>query len=157
MRTTIVVVASYFIAIPLSVVLYEFFCLDWHHRRQLGLLLVTGGLISLLLAKGGSVLVHDPRPFMAGHFMPLIVSTRDNGFPSDHTLLAAFIGYAMLNRSRWLGGILLAVAAAVGTARVAAGVHHLQDILGSFVIAGIGYLLAHWIISFISRQRSKHV
>jgi membrane-associated phospholipid phosphatase len=155
MDTITIIIASYFIAIPLSVILYQFFVINRQQRLRLAAVLVAGGIISLLLAKIGHVLIQDPRPFLQGHFNALIVSSRDNGFPSDHVLLAAFIAFVMLGRSRVLGSILLVVALAVGLARMAAGVHHSWDVLGSFVIAGAGYVLARTLVEFIAKRRSS--
>lgn len=76
----------------------------------------------------------------------MIISSMDNGFPSDHTLLASFIGFAMLTISRRRSIVLLLVALAIGLARMAAGVHHSWDILGSFIITGISYTVAKAIL-----------
>ena len=155
MNTIAIIVASYFIAIPLSVMLYELFTLRGQARLRFALLLVIGGVLSLLLAKLSGIFIHDPRPFIQGHFTPLIVSSTDNGFPSDHTLLASFIGFAILSVSRRLGAALLIVALMVGLARMYAGVHHSWDILGSFVITGISYLAARAIVAYVIRHRSQ--
>ncbi|MEO6513645.1 MAG: phosphatase PAP2 family protein [Candidatus Saccharimonadales bacterium] len=156
MNTIAVIIASYFIAIPLSVVLYELFTMNKNERLKLAALLVVGGIISLILAKVGSMLISDPRPFIAGHFDPLIVSSTDNGFPSDHTLLAAFIGFVMLSRSRRTGILLLVVALAIGLARMYAGVHHSWDVLGSFVITGISYLLVRKALHYAHNHRLQN-
>src|SRR5690348_13209583 len=81
----------------------------------------------------GRRLINDPRPFVAGHFTPLLPHGNDNGFPSDHTLLASFLGFAILRYRRGLGAAMLFVAACIGIARIAAGIHHLEDIIGSFI------------------------
>src|SRR5919202_4656794 len=47
------------------------------------------GVLSLLFVQTGGLLYNDPRPFVVGHFQPLISHPADNGFPSDHALLAA--------------------------------------------------------------------
>jgi membrane-associated phospholipid phosphatase len=150
-----VIVASYFIAFPLSVLLYQFFTFEKYERLQLAGVLLVGGIISIVLAKIGNIFIHDPRPFIQGHFDALIVSSHDNGFPSDHVLLAAFIGFVILSRSRLLGAILLFVALAIGLARMAAGVHHSWDVLGSFVITGVSYLVARWAIAYVINHRKS--
>ena len=46
-------------------------------------------VVSYVFALVGGLLYYDPRPFAIGHFQPLIAHAADNGFPSDHALLAA--------------------------------------------------------------------
>ncbi len=138
MDEVIRLVAKYAIVIP--VVLSIVTCLLLRNRRKqidFGILVIAGGILSLALAVVGSHIINDPRPFVAGHFTPLLPHGNDNGFPSDHTLLASFLGFAILRSSRLIGFITLAVAACIGIARVLAGIHHLEDIIGSFVITAI--------------------
>ncbi len=141
MHELIKIVASYFIIIPVLAVGYMAFVLK---RRRLELLvsLVVGGVLSLVLAKIASHLYNDPRPFVQGHFTPLLPHGNDNGFPSDHTLLAAFIGWTILHYSRRAGIALLVIAGLIGAARMAGGIHHLSDVLGSFALAALGSSLA---------------
>src|SRR6185437_16083076 len=103
----------------------------------------------------GGHIISDPRPFVVGHFTPLLPHANDNGFPSDHTLLASFLGYAALRYSRWIGIAALVAAATIGLARVAAGIHHLEDIIGSFVITGVATLVVLLLIKLATnRERS---
>ena len=124
-------------------------------RREFAIIFVLGGVVSLLLAKLGSHLYTDPRPFVQGHFTPLIGHTNDNGFPSDHTLLASFVGWLVLAYDRRWGWALLLVAALIGAARMAAGVHHLSDIIGSFVFAGLGWAAAYAAVRLLSRRSAS--
>src|SRR5205085_7935625 len=78
---------------------------------------------------------YDPRPFVQEHFTPLIPHDADNGFPSDHTLITAGVAAVIYFFNRPWGFALLGLALLVGAARVAAGVHHPVDIVGSIVIA----------------------
>src|SRR4051812_21277386 len=134
-------VAQYFIVLSLAAALAVLIRARQKDQRiDFCLLLAGAGLLSLALAKLGSQLVHDPRPFAVGHFTPLIAHTSDNGFPSDHTLLSSLIGWTCLVYSRKIGSAALVVAALIGVARMAAGVHHLEDIVGSFVISGLSVL-----------------
>lgn len=124
-------------------------------RREFAAMFLLGGIVSLLLAKLGSHLYHDPRPFVQGHFTPLIGHSNDNGFPSDHTLLASFIGWLVLVYDRKWGIGLLLVAALIGAARMAAGVHHLSDIVGSFVFAGVGCWVAYMAVRTLGRRHKS--
>ncbi len=51
------------------------------------LVLPLGYLASVIAA----ALYYDPRPFVVGHFAPLIPHKPSNGFPSDHVLWSAVI------------------------------------------------------------------
>ncbi len=79
---------------------------------------------------------HNPRPFVVEHFIPLIAHADDNGFPSDHVLLASAIAAIWTIYRRRIGLVLWALALLIGVARVYVGVHHPVDIIGSIVIAG---------------------
>lgn len=152
MHELIKLVADYFIIIPVVGIVYLAFRQKNQQRLELLGIVVAGGIISLLLAKLGSHLYNDPRPFVQGHFTPLLHHAADNGFPSDHTLLAAFLGWVTLKYSRKLGLGLLVVAALIGGARMAGGVHHLSDVVGSFVFAGVGCWLAILLVGWLCRQ-----
>ncbi len=111
--------------------------------------MVAGGVLSLLLAKIGHHLYSDPRPFITDHTKALFDSSRDNGFPSDHTLLASLLSFAALYYSRKIGAVLLLMAGLVAWGRVAGHVHHLTDVLGSFVITA----LAVYIVTRVIKTR----
>lgn len=142
MDTAYIIIAKYFIVIPVLVVLFVLWTQSAKDRLSFIKLLITGGIISIVLAKIGNHVITDPRPFVEGHFKPLISHGPDNGFPSDHTLLAAFLGFALLTVRKYLGWGTLAVALLIGLSRMAVGVHHSWDIIGSFVCAGLGCLIA---------------
>lgn len=108
-----------------------------------------GGL-AYLLSKLGGQLVSSPRPFTEIGAKPaLIPSATDNGFPSDHTMLLAAIA-AIITLVEWQAGIVFWIfALLVGLCRVYVGVHHLIDIIGSFVIVAIAlgvYLLGKTLV-----------
>ena len=147
------IIAEAFIVLPVLLAIYEFFRLNHNLRLTIGLKVVIGGLISLLLAMIASKLIHDPRPFVTGHFTPLISHGNDNGFPSDHTLLASFLGWTLLAYSRKLGYAALGIAALIGLARMAAGIHHSWDIIGSFVISGIASLITSKVVELLMTHR----
>jgi membrane-associated phospholipid phosphatase len=115
---------------------------------------VIGALLVWALVKSAGVLHGDPRPFEVNpRLHPLIAHSADNGFPSDHTTLAAMVGGVVATHRRWLGAVLLALAVLLGAARIAAHVHHVQDVAGGLVLgllaAALAVLLtqraAHWI------------
>jgi len=147
MHEIIKIVAKYFIVLSVIGVAIVFARLGRQDRLRFAALLVLGGVVSYLLAKVGSHLYNDPRPFVQGHFRPLLSHAADNGFPSDHTLFTSFMAWACLVYSRKVGLALLLVAALVGLARMAAGVHHLSDVLASFVFAAVGCFVTRALIA----------
>ncbi len=139
----IVFTAKYLIVFPLLALVYLAIKLDRNRRFELLFLLIVGGLLCLLFSKFGSHIYSDPRPYLADHVRPLITSPRDDGFPSDHTLLSSLVGFVALVFYKRIGLILLAVALIIGTARIAAGVHHAPDVAGGFIFAGVAVLIAY--------------
>jgi undecaprenyl-diphosphatase len=101
-------------------------------------LVVVLGLIQL--AAG----VHaDPRPFVVDPSVKaLFTHPPDNGFPSDHTALAATVALLVMIYRKFLGAVLLTASIVAGAARVAAHVHHVQDIVAGALIAVVAVELA---------------
>ncbi|MEO6885611.1 MAG: phosphatase PAP2 family protein [Jatrophihabitantaceae bacterium] len=111
-------------------------------------------LIFLYIAKS----VHDdPRPFVKNpSIKPLFGHSTDDGFPSDHSVAAGLIAFLVLIRHRLTGLVLLLCAIAIAWARVAAHVHHLQDVLAGLILgglaAGIATVLAPPVIKFVTER-----
>lgn len=91
-------------------------------------------IISYIISRIAGALYYDPRPFVAGHFVPLIAHVADNGFPSDHVLLTGALAMIVWFYNKKLGVVLWAIALLIGWARVYVGIHHVTDIIGSIVI-----------------------
>jgi undecaprenyl-diphosphatase len=141
MDSLITFVAEYLVIAPAVATLYLLWKLRAKKRRNLVFILVATGILSFILASVAGHLYYNPRPFINDGVTPLFSASSDNGFPSLHTLVAAFLGFAALTYSfRW-GVALLMIAALIGWARVGGGVHHLVDVCGSFVITGVAYLI----------------
>ena len=92
----------------------------------------------------------DPRPFVVGHFTPLIPHSPDNGFPSDHALLISAVASVMFVYNKKASLVLWVLTLIVGVARVMAGVHHMVDIIGAVTIS---ILLTAIIEYVLKRQR----
>lgn len=103
----------------------------------------------------GNYLYYDPRPFVVGHFTPLIAHVADNGFPSDHTLLAACLAALGTYWNRWLGSLLWIIAIVIAVARVYVGLHHPIDVLGSIGIALVGVSVWHAAVSYVWRDQNR--
>ncbi len=113
-------------------------------RSALKLALVSFPL-SLIVARILSHFIYNARPFVVEGVKPLIPHVADNGFPSDHTLLAMTISAVIIIYNRKVGIVLLILSTIVGVARVFAKVHAPVDILGSAIVA-FSSVVAAWII-----------
>lgn len=98
----------------------------------------------LVISEIAGYLYYNPRPFIVGHFEPLIYHKADNGFPSHHALLVFSIATVVFVFSRRTGFVLLLLAFFVGISRVYAGVHHAVDIMGSMLISIIPVTLVYF-------------
>ena len=112
---------------------------------------VAAALVGVLVKVAG-LAWDDPRPFVVDHVKPLIDHGVDNGFPSDHTALAVAVSCVVLTRFRRLGAALVAVTLALGAARVAAGVHHVPDILGGLAIGALAAFVAVLLAPALARR-----
>jgi len=99
-------------------------------------------VLSYVFAQIGGLLYNDPRPFAVEHFQPLIAHAADNGFPSDHALVAAaLVALVALVSIPWaLPFALLAIV--IDWGRVGAGIHHVIDVVGSSVFVALATLIA---------------
>lgn len=119
--------------------------------------------LTFIVSKLGGLLYFDPRPFVVGHFVPLIPHEPDNGFPSDYVLLCASIAAVISLSNKYLGLALLLLTLLVGASRVHTGIHHAIDIIGSLVmalgVAGLVYLVirSRWIRKTPNAYGSIHL
>ena len=99
-------------------------------------------VLSYVFAQIGGLLYNDPRPFAVEHFQPLVAHAADNGFPSDHALVAAALValVALVSIPLALPFALLAIV--IDWARVGAGIHHVIDVVGSSVFVALATLIA---------------
>jgi undecaprenyl-diphosphatase len=114
------------------------------------------GLISLPLIYIASIisahLYYDPRPFVVGHFTPLIPHAPDNGFPSDHVLLLSAIASIISFYGRKIAIILWIITILVAIARVFSGIHHPIDVLGSIMIS---FLTSYAVYIFLKHAKLR--
>lgn len=138
------------------------FALVWlageNNRGRIELLLqaVIGLICCGIFIYVAGKLHDDPRPFMQNPSLkPLFTHAADNGFPSDHSVAAGLIATLILLRHRITGAVLWLFAAGIAASRVAAHVHHVQDVVAGLlfgiVAAAIGILLARLILDRIPR------
>lgn len=103
---------------------------------------VIAAAVTFALIKIGAAVYYDPRPFVAQNVVPLFKHAADNGFPSDHTALTAFIGLTIFTAWRRIGLLLLLMSVMIGSARVIGNIHSPIDIIGSLAFALVGFAVA---------------
>jgi len=156
MHEIITLIAEYFIVLSIIGTGLVWLKLTNEDKKRFIVLVIGGAIITLLLAKIGSKIFYNPRPFVVGHFTPYFQHGNDNGFPSDHTLLSSFLAFAALKYSKKTGYALLVIAILIGLSRVIAGVHHLIDIIGSILFALLGCTLAYYLIERFWPKQPAH-
>lgn len=134
MDAVVIFCAKYLIILPpVSLVVYVL--LAQNVRRKLVLLAGLALPVAYGLGKFADFLYYNARPFVDQGTAPLVAHVADNGFPSNHMLLAATVASIIFVYNRSLGVGLWVVALLIGLARVMADVHHLLDIGASGAIA----------------------
>jgi membrane-associated phospholipid phosphatase len=103
---------------------------------------VVGLGLTLVFIMIAAKLHTDPRPFVQNpELHPLIGHSADNGFPSDHSAAAGLIATLVALRDRRVGAALWVAALVVAWSRVAAHVHHLQDVTAGLAIGAVAAVL----------------
>jgi len=148
----IVIVAQYFFLLSIAITGLAWLRLPAAGKWPLAVTGITGGLLGLGLIVLAGSLYHDRRPFVVEHIRPLFAHAADNGFPSDHATLVAFLAVCVLFYSRRWGVSLVVIAVLVGAARVAAHVHSPLDIAAGYLIGAVAALAAHWAAPWIVRR-----
>lgn len=120
-----------------------FFFQPWSAQKRMAFFAIPAGLFALALGMLANHLYLDPRPFVVGHFTPLVPHAPDNGFPSDHTLLVAAVAMIGTFWNRRLAVVLWVLAVIVAVARVYVGLHHAIDVVGSIIISSVAVALVY--------------
>src|SRR3954454_12998671 len=116
--------------------------LDRAGKLRLGIEAVVGlAVLGLAIWIAGSLHV-DPRPFVQDpSTAALFPHPADNGFPSDHAAAGGLLT-ALVVRHRRTPGVLIGVGAVlVAAARVAAHVHHVQDVVAGLLLGLVAGLV----------------
>lgn len=151
MDTLVVVIAQY-----LLYVLVLIAGLVWltGSRPRKAVLTAEAVLGLVLVGIGIWVAAHlhaDPRPFVHDPASkPLFGHPADNGFPSDHSAAAGLLTALIFRHRRILGAAAAVGAALVAWARVAAHVHHAQDVIAGLGIGLAAGVLAIWAVSLLA-------
>lgn len=130
--------AQYLLFVSMFIGVVYFLRQSFADKKRIVLLSVLSSILTLIGASIASHTFYNPRPFIEGSFTPLISHGNNNGFPSDHTLAAAFVAFVLFHFNKRVGFILLALAIVVGLGRIYVGVHHTIDVVAAILIAYLG-------------------
>ena len=133
------------------------FTLPRPSKVALGVQAVVALVVTLALIQVAASLHTDPRPFAVDPALhPYFAHPADNGFPSDHTALAATVALLVMMYRRRVGLVLLVASLVAGAARVVAHVHHTQDIVAGAIVAALSVALAavvwRWVRPLLPRR-----
>lgn len=129
------------------VVISLWFMVKNYSKRILIFSVVILPLVYIVAQIAGKIF-YDPRPFVIGHFIPLVVHAANNGFPSDHSLISFALASIVFLFNKKLGFVLFILGFLVGLSRVYVGIHHPVDILGSFLICVVVASICAKIVSW---------
>jgi len=131
---TMIAIANYGLCVSLAAFVYGL----WR-RRPHGLLpwfaLGTAAAVGLDLL--GGHMLFDQRPFARLGVAPLFPHSVDNGFPSDHSAVAAFLAAVLCFIDAPAAAIAIVTAVAIGVARMYALVHWPIDIIAGWCIGAL--------------------
>jgi membrane-associated phospholipid phosphatase len=142
----VVAVAQYLLFVLALVAGLTWLALDRAGKVRLAAEAVLGLAVLGLGIWLAGTLHADPRPFVQDPSLhPLFPHPPDNGFPSDHAAAAGLLTALVLRYRRGLGVAVGIGAVLVAAARVAAHVHHLQDVAAGLLLGlaagGVAILL----------------
>lgn len=125
--------------------------------RSAAIQVVVTAIAGLALMLIAQALHHDPRPFVENPTVhPLFPHAADDGFPSDHAVAAGAMTGLIATRFRLLWIPFAVAAVAIAWARVAAHVHHGQDVIAGLAIgvvaALLGWLVARMVVNYLRRR-----
>jgi membrane-associated phospholipid phosphatase len=153
-RAVVVVVAQY-----LLFVLAAGAALVWLTRdRGTKWTLAGQAVLGLVLVGIGiwvaGALHSDPRPFVTDPASaPFFPHPADNGFPSDHAAAAALLAALVVRHQRAVGALIAVGAVLIAVARVAAHVHHAQDVVAGLAIGAVAGAVAIIVVERVARAR----
>ena len=152
MDTLIVVIAQYLLYAMVVIAGVVWLTVSSRDKAVLAVEAVLGlALVGIGIWVAGH-LHTDPRPFVHDPASrPLFSHPADNGFPSDHSAAAGLLTALVLRYRRIVGAVVAAGAVLVAWARVAAHVHHGQDVIAGLVIGVAAGLLAIWLAGQLAK------
>jgi undecaprenyl-diphosphatase len=153
--SVVVAVAQYGIYLVAVGALMVWLLVPRTEKVALAVQAVVTVIVVAVLVKVAGMVHTDPRPFVVNPTVhPLFAHPADNGFPSDHTALASAVALLVAVHRRWAGLVLVVVSVAIGAARVAAHVHHTEDVVAALVIGVLAAVAGVLAWRVIARRRS---
>lgn len=147
MDNLIIFCAKYLIFILVLVVLAAWLKSSAKTRWQFAAAVILTGTAALVLSKLAGRFYFHHRPFVVQNIRPLIPHSDDNGFPSEHTLLATTLATVVYFYRRRVGIALFVLVIVVGISRILAHLHWAIDIIGGLILGALagwaGYQLAN--------------
>ena len=144
--------AKYLYLLAGVIALVWFWKLSKEEKKEIILFSIIALPAIYIFSKISAWLYFNPRPFVIGHFTPLLPHDPDNGFPSDHILLISAIASLIFPYSKKVSAEIWIIAVLVGISRVYVGIHNPIDIVGSVVISTVVSTLAYFVfIKFIKK------
>jgi membrane-associated phospholipid phosphatase len=160
MDAIIVAVSQYLLYFILAAAAISWLYLSRPDKVGMAAQAIVAVVIMVVLIKFAAAIYTDPRPFVVDtSIKPLFAHPADNGFPSDHSALAATVALLVMMYRRWLGVGLLVASLVLGAARVAAHVHHAPDIAAGVLIAilavGAASVVWRWVRPQLPQQLTE--
>ncbi len=156
----VVCLASYLYLIVAILALVAFFMATRDEKLRLVAMALIALPLAYILGVLSGLVISSPRPFVVDNVQPLIRSSTDNGFPSDHTLLSMVLAMLIFAVNKKFGVLLIVLAAGVAVGRVSAHVHHPIDVIGSTIIAAVAVAIAYFVaprIESLIRRRAPSI
>lgn len=145
--------AQYLIVAVIGCVALVWFKLPKINKWRFVFTVIVAGVIALVLARISSHYYYDPRPFVTQHVQPLFYHAPDNGFPSDHSLLAMALTAIVYFFNKRLAVVMLIPTVLIGVARVLAKVHSPLDIGAAWVLGVVGAVAGYYLVNYYSTRR----
>jgi membrane-associated phospholipid phosphatase len=121
-------------------------------RNKIIRLAIFSFIIAFILGLIAGSLYYNPRPFVVEPVQPLFPYQPNNGFPSEHTLVAMVIAGAIFAYRQKSGILLVILGILIGVSRVIANVHHPVDIIGGVAVAVVSTGIAWMILKRLERS-----
>lgn len=149
MDSVIAWLANYLLVVMIALALITWITReDVEGKKKSVLIAVVGLVFAALLLVTAAALHTDARPFVQNPGLrPLIKHSADNGFPSDHCIAAGLLTSVTFLRHRLVGMVLAVIAVLLAAARMAAHVHHLQDVVAGLALGALAGWLATVLVS----------
>ncbi|MBI2003391.1 MAG: phosphatase PAP2 family protein [Parcubacteria group bacterium] len=146
MDIVIVLSAKYLGYILLAIFLFLF----WRNKNKdfFTIPLISALVSRFILTEVIRFFYFRPRPFIERGVIPLIEHASNASFPSGHAAFFFALSAGIYQYNKKAGLWFFALSAAIGLARVFAGVHYFTDVLGGLAIG----VFSFWIVNFLFKK-----